>query len=184
MTQVQLIVVVMIEVLMVLVTSLVDLVEFGSDITVSDLEFYLSRIDKIFMTRKGEIKVVKGGLQIHLEISILDGHLHIGNINYIFLYFKYRDVKIKKEDNKRFTMRDIGSLEKRIKNIEYYTQLSLLEADVQSLQIQDSDGFDRFKNGFVVDNFTGHNVGDVGNNDYKLQLIEQEVKVEHYLMKM
>ena len=26
-------------------------------------------------------------------------------------------------------MRDIGSLEKRIKNIEYYTQLSLLEAD-------------------------------------------------------
>ena len=59
---------------------------------------------------------------------------------------------------------------KRIKNIEYYTQLSLLEQDAQSLQIQDSDGFDRFKNGFVVDNFTGHNVGDVGNNDYKLSI--------------
>ena len=46
----------------------------------------------------------------------------------------------------------------------------LLEADAQSLQIQDSDGFDRFKNGFVVDNFSGHNVGDVGNNDYKLSI--------------
>ena len=45
-------------------------------------------------------------------------------------------------------MRDIGSLEKRIKNIEYYTQLSLLEADAQSLQIQDSDGLDRFKKWF------------------------------------
>jgi hypothetical protein len=67
-------------------------------------------------------------------------------------------------------MRDIGSLEKRIKNIEYYTQLSLLEADAQSLQIQDVNGFDRFKNGFVVDNFSGHNVGDVGNNDYKLSI--------------
>ena len=67
-------------------------------------------------------------------------------------------------------MRDIGNLETRIKNIEYYTQLSLLEADAQSLQIQDADGFDRFKNGFVVDNFTGHNVGDVGNNDYKLAI--------------
>ena len=80
------------------------------------------------------------------------------------------DVQIEKEDNRRYTMRDIGSLENRIKNIEYYTQLSLLEQDAQSLQIQDSDGFDRFKNGFVVDNFTGHNVGDVGNNDYKLSI--------------
>ena len=41
---------------------------------------------------------------------------------------------------------------------------------LKSLQIQDANGFDRFKNGFVVDNFTGHNVGDVGNNDYKLSI--------------
>ena len=56
-------------------------------------------------------------------------------------------------------MRDIGRLEKRIQNVEYYTQLSLLEFDAQSLQIQDANGFDRFKNGFVVDNFSDHNVG-------------------------
>ena len=37
----------------------------------------------------------------------------------------------------------------------------------QSLQIQDADGFDRFKNGFIVDNFTGHGIGDVGNVNYK-----------------
>ena len=80
------------------------------------------------------------------------------------------EVIVQKQDNRRFTMRDIGRLEKRIQNIEYYTQLSLLEADAQSLQIQDANGFDRFKNGFVVDNFTGHNVGDVGNNDYKLAI--------------
>ena len=80
------------------------------------------------------------------------------------------DVQVDAEDNRRYTMRDIGNLETRIKNVEYYTQLSLLEADAQSLQIQDADGFDRFKNGFVVDNFTGHNVGDVGNNDYKLAI--------------
>ena len=40
-----------------------------------------------------------------------------------------RDVVVQKQDNKRFTMRDIGRLEKRIQNVEYYTQLSLLEAD-------------------------------------------------------
>ena len=67
-------------------------------------------------------------------------------------------------------MRDIGALEKRISNVEYYTQLSLLEANAQSLQIQDAEGFDRFKNGFIVDNFTGHGVGDTGNLDYKVAM--------------
>ena len=79
-------------------------------------------------------------------------------------------VEIERQDNKRYTMRDIGKLEQRIENVEYYTQLSLLESQAQSLQIQDADGFDRFKNGFVVDNFTGHNVGDVGNLDYKCSI--------------
>jgi hypothetical protein len=67
-------------------------------------------------------------------------------------------------------MRDIGRLEKRIENVEYYTQLSLLESSAQNLQIQDAEGFDRFKNGFIVDNFTGHGIGDVGNLDYKVSM--------------
>ena len=75
-------------------------------------------------------------------------------------------VEIETIDNRRYTMRDIG-VEKRIDNVEYYTQLNMLEQSAQSLQIQDADGFDRFKNGFIVDNFTGHGIGDVGNLDYK-----------------
>ena len=151
-------------------SSTVDLVEFGSDVT-ADLEFYLNRIDKIFVTREGGLKVVKGASALNpLEPGNLDGHLLLATLTIPSYTLNTDDVEIDKEDNRRFTMRDIGSLEKRIKNIEYYTQLSLLEADAQSLQIQDSDGFDRFKNGFVVDNFSGHNVGDVGNNDYKLAI--------------
>jgi len=80
------------------------------------------------------------------------------------------EIEIETVDNRRYTMRDIGRLEKRIENVEYYTQLSLLETQTQQLQIQDADGFDRFKNGFIVDNFTGHGVGDVGNLDYKIAM--------------
>ena len=80
------------------------------------------------------------------------------------------DVSIETVDNRRYTMRDIGHLERRISNVEYYTQLSLLEVAAQTLQIQDADGFDRFKNGFVVDNFTGHGIGDPGNVDYKVSM--------------
>jgi hypothetical protein len=64
-------------------------------------------------------------------------------------------------------MRDIGRLEKRIDTLEYYTSLSMLEQETQSLEITDSaTGLNRFKNGFIVDNFAGHATGDVQSVDY------------------
>ena len=65
---------------------------------------------------------------------------------------------------------DIGKLEKRIQNLEYYTSLNMLESDTQSLQIQDANGLDRFKAGFIVDNFSGHRVGDTQHKDYKCSI--------------
>jgi hypothetical protein len=51
-------------------------------------------------------------------------------------------------------MVDIKQLENRIKNLEYYTTLSLLETNTTSLFVPDSNGLNRFKSGFFVDNFT------------------------------
>ena len=51
-------------------------------------------------------------------------------------------------------MDDIGKLEQRIKNLEYYTSLSLLETNTSNLFIPDEEGLNRFKSGFFVDNFT------------------------------
>ena len=64
-------------------------------------------------------------------------------------------------------MADIGNLEQRINQLQYYTALNLLEKDAKSFQVQDGNGLDRFKSGFVVDNFSGHSVGDVQNDDYR-----------------
>jgi hypothetical protein len=64
-------------------------------------------------------------------------------------------------------MRDIAKIEKRISNLEQQVALSALERQTATFAIKDQDGLDRFKNGFVVDNFTGHNVGDVSNPDYE-----------------
>ena len=58
-------------------------------------------------------------------------------------------------------MKDIGLLQDRIENVEYYTALSLLERDAESFEITDANGLNRFKSGFIVDNFSGHRVGDV-----------------------
>ena len=150
--------------------STINFAKFNSDIT-TDLEYYLSRRDKIFLTSTGEFKNIEGASAIDpIEPEgIQDGMLLYKTFLPAFT-FKPSDVQIKILDNKRFTMRDIGRLEQRIENMEYYTQLSLLESEAQNMQIQDADGFDRFKNGIIVDNFTGHGIGDVSDEDYSISM--------------
>jgi hypothetical protein len=147
--------------------SVVDVVKFGTDIT-ADFEYYLPRIDKIFLDKEGVFKVLKGASALDPQVpKSLDGAMHLYTLDIPAYTLSTDDIKINIVDNRRYTMRDIGKLESRIENVEYYTQLSLLETAAQNLQIQDGEGFDRFKNGFIVDNFTGHNVGDPRNRDYK-----------------
>ena len=150
--------------------STIDVVKFETDVT-SDFEFYLQRVDKIFLDKEGNFRVLKGASSLDPEIpGVLDNAMHLYTLFIPSYTLDTADIGIEAVDNRRYTMRDIGKLEKRIENVEYYTQLSLLEASAQSLQIQDANGFDRFKNGFIVDNFTGHGIGDAGNLDYKVSM--------------
>ena len=86
-----------------------------------------------------------------------------------YLYDTVRHPLIRLCDNKRFTMRDIGDLEKRIENLELTTTLSALEVDAQSFEVRDADGLNRFKTGFVVDNLNRNFI------DFTLKLV-QDVK--------
>ena len=150
--------------------STVELAKINSDVT-TDLEYYLSRRDKVFMASNGDFKVVTGA-------PAVDPKEPEGIADAMLLYrmfvpaytFKTSDIKIRPVDNRRYTMRDIGRIEKRLENVEYYTQLSLLESEAQNMQIQDADGFDRFKNGIIVDNFTGHGIADVTDADYSVSM--------------
>ena len=98
----------------------------------------------------------------------------------LHLHLSTDTIEIKAIDNRRYTMRDIGGLHKRLENVEYYTQLNLLEQDAKSLQIQDADGFDRFKNGFIVDNFTGHGIGDVSDPDYSISMDMEPKRIKTF----
>ena len=62
-------------------------------------------------------------------------------------------IGIKFVENKRYTMRDIGKLDTRIENLEFYTALNLLEKKTSDQSFPDTSGNARFKNGFIVDNF-------------------------------
>ena len=150
--------------------STIEIAKFNSDIT-NDLEYYLSRRDKIYIDQHGKFEISKGQSEINpQQPESLDDAMLLYDLFLPAFTFNTSDIKIKRVDNRRYTMRDIGRLEQRLENVEFYTQLSLLEAEAQNMQIQDADGFDRFKNGIIVDNFTGHGIGDVADNDYSISM--------------
>ena len=72
--------------------------------------------------------------------------------------------------HKRYTMKDISNLDSRLTNVEYYTSLNLLESQVNAQTITDVNGNTLFKNGYIVDAFTGNGVGNVGNAEYRASI--------------
>jgi hypothetical protein len=132
-------------------------------------EYYLPRIDRLFLTKEGSFIVNKGvpSLQPKLPNS-LDSCLEIATILLPAYLNRAENASTSLVQHKRYTMKDISRLENRLSNVEYYTSLSLLETDTQNLTIRDATTkLDRFKCGFFVDNFRSYNGGEIRNRDYK-----------------
>ena len=134
---------------------------------IAQVEHYMPRIDKVFINRKGEFKTAVGVPNLNPKApETPDDAMGIYDLNLKPFIYDLDDVKPKILNNTRYTMKDIGALDKRIKNLEYYTSLSLLEQSAADVELFDGSGFSRLKNGFIVDGFRSHSVGDSSNPDY------------------
>lgn len=149
----------------------VDLSTFTSDYT-----YYLGRYDKLVLSKDKSFQIIQGTPADNPSLpGEPDGALVIANL--------YHDpytvaipsevttgalpnLSIEKVKHKRWLMSDITNLESRVNNLEYYTALNVLEKDTASLQISDANGLNRFKNGILVDDFSGYSTSDTNNNDY------------------
>ena len=137
----------------------------------SDYQYYLARKDKIVLTKDRIFKYIQGVPSLNpVSPKEPDGSMVLYNLTVPPYTASPANVIVKYIENKRYTMKDIGSLEKRIENLEYYTALSLLEKDTEIMSIKDANGLDRTKNGILVDSYKGHSVGDVRNPDYQCSI--------------
>ncbi len=160
-----------------------ELPKIGSDMTAPRAN-YVGRVDKVVLDSFGKFNVIKGvpGVSPKEPEDPKEG-LVLGTVKIPPYTKSVKEIIITQRDNRRYTMRDIGRLERRISNLEYYVTLSLLEKETAQMQIVDEKtGLDRFKNGFIVDQFTGHGIGDVKHEDYRVSVdaMNNVLRPAHY----
>lgn len=124
------------------------------EVCILGVEYYTSRIDRLYLDRTGKFVLVQGtsSLEPKPPENLSDSML-LATLYYQPYLENAKSAMITLESNRRYTMKDIGILDNRIDSLERLTSLSLLELNTKTFEIKDADGFDRFKTGFFVDNF-------------------------------
>jgi len=150
----------------------------------SDFEYFLPKMTSIHLGENGEITVHEG---VSSENPSLPTVPDIGMRLFDVFLPAYtpdpRKVIVARKRYQRFTMKDIGKIESRLDHVEYYTALNMLERDAESFETTDVNGLNRFKAGFVVDNFDGHRIGDTVHKDYKnsIDMENNELRPQHHM---
>jgi hypothetical protein len=153
----------------------------------ADYSYYLARKDLVVLSKDNNFEIIQGTASINPLFPVEpDGSLVIAKLS-LDPYTAYvpgenpratlPNLSIEKILHKRWTMRDISNLQNRVNNIEYYTALNTLEKSAQSLQIPDVNGFNRFKNGILVDDFSSFATADTENLDYYANINRREKKL-------
>jgi hypothetical protein len=150
----------------------------------NEVEYYLGRIDHLYVNKTGEFVTKQGTASLNPKEpgDSIKNAMKLASISMPPYVRNLDDILITRFPNKRYTMKDIGRLEQRLSNVEYYTQLSLLESDTANLFISDGSGLNRLKNGFLVDNFTSHAVGDSAHPNYRcaMDMALGELRPQHF----
>ena len=142
----------------------------------SDIEYYLPKIDSLFLDKTGKMVLKEGEPSDNpVRPADLATGVRLYDIFMPAYTFSMDDVTIKKYNYRRYTMKDITSLDKRIERVENLVTLSILEQSALNVSVRDAiTGLDRFKNGIIVDSFDDHSRGDVGVEQYRCAIDPKE----------
>ena len=158
---------------------------FPGSTLITNFTYYLGRKDRLTLTSEGIFKIEEGLPDAFPRFSPMNAEvLNVAEVS-IPPYPSLTDIekftadrndyniKVDVLTHKRFTMKDISILEKRIERLEYYTTLNMLESIALQTNVTDSSGEQRFQNGFFVDPFNSHVFGRTSDADYKIAIDEQ-----------
>jgi hypothetical protein len=152
------------------------------EIFTADYEFYLPRMDLITIDPVGNFNIINGIPSTFPIMPFVENDQSVIAEAFVPAYpsatkrefDQYKNasnlIKINLKTNRRYTMKDIGGLDDRIKKLEYYTVLNMLEQQAKDVTIPDANGLNRFKNGIFADPFNSHQLGNVSDLEYKIAI--------------
>lgn len=160
----------------------------------TDLESYLAQGARVVLDSQGEFRIITGPQDERVKIPPVESVQMMTLATFIMppypslasnaakIYNRPEiGIKVSQVENPRYTMRDISALEKRIKNLEYYTSLSMLEREAKDAKFFAEDGItERFKNGLLVDAFRGHSVAAVNHPDFRAAIDNGKQELRSY----
>ena len=128
----------------------------ASDESISlDYNFYLGRIDRVYLDKDGKLTIKKGApAENPSPPDEVSGAMNLSNVYLSPYLYSPSDSRTTFIQHKRYQMSDIAKIEMRVKNLEYYTSLNQLESATLNQFVPDANGLNRFKSGVFVDNFT------------------------------
>lgn len=130
-------------------------------------QFYLPRTDKFQVTKNKTFRIIQGVPNVYPQPPAdTDDAMTCYILNVPAFTANVKAIKLQYIENKRYTMRDIGTLDTRIQQLEYYSALSRLEAQTVNEKILYQDGVTaKDQYGVIADNFGAYTIADVSNPD-------------------
>ncbi|MHA2350979.1 MAG: DUF4815 domain-containing protein, partial [Candidatus Thorarchaeota archaeon] len=150
------------------------LVPKSGETSLVDYSYYQGRNDRVVLGKDGQFQIITGAASDNPQTPLnSEEAMDVAVIEYPPYLYDVNDATITTIDNRRYTMRDIGSLDDRLTNLEVTTSLSLLELDTSTFQVIDEQGLTRFKSGFFADDFQNLDFIDYGMDDTRITVNEQ-----------
>ena len=159
-------------------STMIELPQSETTIT-ADVTYNLSQAAKLAIDGNSAISLNFGPSAFFPMLpSRQEGKLPLYDIMLNAKTLNDSDVSINKINFRRFTMKDIGNLEKRIDRLEEFTTLNLLEVDTKNLEVLDSAGNNRTKAGFFVDEFKDHRFSSINTPEHRasIDLIDKKMR--------
>jgi hypothetical protein len=133
--------------------------------------YYLPRIDKLVLSKDKEFRIIKGKSAVIPSPPKDDDEAMTLYTFYLPPYVSdVRNIRTEYVENKRFTMKDISSLDKRIEKLEFFVSLN----NVENIAVNDKtlyeDNTEKEKYGIVGENFKTFNIADFSSSDFNCAL--------------
>lgn len=144
--------------------------------TTVSYRYYLPRIDKLVLSKNKEFRIIEGiSSPAPIPPADEEGSMTLYNIYLPPYVSNVSDIRLKYFENKRYTMKDISGIDKRLAAVEYYTALNNIENMALGDVTQYEDGTNKEKYGIIGENFKNYNIADYKNKDFTVNLKENSL---------